>query len=590
MFINSKNSSLRVIRQEKTVTRQFRVIQQDQGNRPLPRLCKSKRCIFERIKELARICCYGNFIHGNYDTLAPLINLRLKKKITPEYLRSVVHELQSYGLLKIERKVYYDRGEHTFSHGYLKIIPDQFAKYRHSKRFSGFHVFKDDLTRWGLERAGSTVGKSCVDFMDHIEPHVGRGEQFNDTDSKLLDFIFKKMHTKNALKSIDSGIRWVTFSYASYAEELWRSSDTIGISIRKLEKLGYIVREKLRDKTGIDCFKITIDFKALALGCRDPEIELQDPRLRELTKLRTVCGKLCVENKVTTACLREDVVSKIYEHRDKILYTSFKDKSATLDGVCCDNQVSCCQVPVEVQANDNKKNHLSSLTSTSQSPAQVLTHTEEEKKDFINQKIEVIEAPKELKRWFLVDNSFTPNPPMRRYRDFDKERFIDFVVENIYGDDSTNDGVVTEGCVAPDSRVERQWLAINFGIHALKFLSKSNFKCFHVLNNVFEVRFESNDLKLVNNARASLSKLHYNAQLISVEKFRDAFRRRINGQLLQKWAPRNVIEKVRAWLARSPLEVQIDRDIAHALREHSKRERIKRRLINEELERHRAHH
>lgn len=572
MFVNLKRIGNYLPCQQETVSDsfknvnrscgQFKVITPDEQKWQIPRLSKQARAVFEEMKRLSQRCDWGLFVYGCYEKIAKLLNKRLRIKISADYLRKLVSYLTSVGLMEKIRKVYYDRLGHKFSHGYLKLMPNFLAKYRHTRREKGFRIYEGDLERWGLIKAGTYVRKSSTNLIDHIEPHVGSGEAFSRTDASLLTKVCYFMHSKNALKD-SNGVRWVTFSRESYSRMVDRHVSTVDRSSRKLLDLGVFSKETIRNSKGVDCVKITINFGKLAELCRDPEIRLLDPFVKEKTKLRLICGKLRGKLEVGSvndlAGLRENASPKLSGHRHKILYTSYNIKEPQLSSKKEGNSCVVRSQYQQVRFEESDSDPNTEQTYSPPSRIEVFERSNEGHNDLINQEIKVIEAPEKIKDWFDEDNLFVANPPRgMRYLEFDKEVFVNYVAEHIYGDEGTVCGDAVKGFFVPDLRLERSWLAINFGIHALMFIGKENFKCRYVADNVFAVEFSSGYERRDLCAGAALEKLQPNAKLISRDKFIDSFRRRVNGQILEKWAPKSVRDKIKAWLNRDQWKVEIE--------------------------------
>lgn len=620
MFVNLKRIGHYLPCQPETVSdsfknvnrscEQFKVIPHEVQSGPLPRLNKQARAVFEEMKRLAQRCDWGLFVYGCYEKIAKLLNKRLRKKVSEEYLRKLVAYLTSVGLMEKIRKVYYDRWDHKFSHGYLNLIPNFWAKYRHTRREKGFRIYEGDLERWGLTKAGTYVRKSQTNLIDHIEPHVGTGEMFNRTDASFLTKVCDFMHSKNALKD-SNGVRWVTFSRDSYSRMVDRHVSSVDRSSRKFLDLGVFSKETIRNSKGVDCVKITINFTRLAEVCNDPEIMLLDPFIKEKTNLRLICGKLRGQLEVSSANdlagLRENDSPKLSEHRHKILYTSYNEKHSENIKYIKNKKNITSNIFLSIREEDNScvvrskdqqvrfeesdSDPNTEQTYNKPSRIEVFERSNEALNDLIHPEIKGIEAPEKIKGWFGVDNSFVVSPPNNmRYSEFDKEVFVNYVAEQIYGDEGTVCCEAVEGFFVPDSRLERAWLSINFGLYALMFLGKENFKCGRVANNVFAVEFASGDERRDLCAGAALEKLHPNAKLISRDKFIDSFRRRVNGQLLEKWAPKSVLAKVTAWLQRDPWEVELEQFYANALWAEAERETKEQKERVKRMEKENAHY
>lgn len=438
----------------------------------LPTLSKRERSIFEWTKRVSDTCYWGRFVYGNYDKITELINKKLKTKISPEYLKKTINKIKRKALVKIEVTTYYDQESKIFRHECTKIIPNRDAKYRHKKRERGFRVRRTDLLKWNLTKARKYVQRSQTTIEDHLEPHTGHGSLFTRSENLFLTAIYTHLHSENALKD-EKGIRYVTFSGASYSKLIEKSKSSVSRSSKHLSELGVINKEIIRNSKGVDCTKITINFSRLSELCNDPDIILLDPFVKEKTNLRLIYGKL----------------------------------RAQLEAGNASNLAGC-------RENDNPKvsHHIYSYT-----------------KDNIKG------VPSTIEDWFTVDNSFVERAPSgKKYSEFDKEVFTEFVADQIYGDDAWSCDEAVEDFPPPDSRNESSWLAINFGVHALSFLGKKNFKCVGVANNVLAVKFDSGDERKNKCAQASLEKLRPNAKRISRDKFIALFRRRIRGQLRRK--------------------------------------------------------
>lgn len=500
----------------------------------------------------------GNYVSGTYQDLVRMVNKRSArakiKTVSKNTMAAAVKIFRERGMIKHRKEFWEDSGKFK---DHIITFPWAYVHYPIKKRSKNRMPQESDLIRWNLSFSENRLHCGREILLLLLKPYVGRGKLLTKTEAKLLNHLFKLLHSENALRD-ENGVRHVKINYDELAKACQCDKSTVYRFLAKLREHGALPGEIITDKYSKHACKITIDFAKLAKYLENnEEIAALDILAREKNPGKRIvwggrpCGYVSEQN--------SGVVENEALESFKYLYINnkinIKEKTTsqhvpmrTLSLAIDKKSVSAPPQPTSKHVTQMKNRKIFDSEFEKISPR-------------VNLKAVSALASERFKGWLGVGGQI-PSGPLSEgtMKDFPVDDFVDFVWDVIdKAGGQGKSGPLFEGALVPDSRLEQQWLAIRFGIHCVNFLGREKFLCVHAVNKrrngLFVVEFFDDSprpevgVSIQDQARAALKDLHPKKKLFSEERFKKLFKAKIRRQLREAgepaWKPAWIAKKAR---------------------------------------------
>lgn len=511
----------------------------------IPTIPETARDVLEKIPSICKHNSRGYYFSGkSYAELAKRYNRLVPKEkhLSPWQMKRAITELRKAGLI-IHRKELWEDSLKFKDH--IITLPWAYNHFRVKKRSKNRMPQESDLIRWNLSFSENRLHCGREILLLLLKPYVGRGKLLTKTEAKLLNHLFKLLHSENALRD-QNGVRHVKINYQDLEKACLCDKSTVYRFLAKLREHGALPGEIITDKYSKHACKITIDFAKLAEYLENnEEIAALDILAREKNPGKRIvwggqpCGYECEQNSGVVENEALELVQYLYINNK----VNIKEKTASQHvprrtlGLAIDKKsVSAPPQPTSKHVTEMKNRKIFDSEFEKISPRVIL-------------KAVPALASERFKEWLGVGGPDKIWPLSEgTIKDFPVDDFVDFVwgvIDKAGGQDKL--WPLFEGALVPDSRLEQQWLAIRFGIHCVNFLGMEKFLCVHAVNNrrngLFVVEFFDDSprpevgVSIQDRARAALKDLHPKKKLFSEERFKKLFKAKIRRQLRAPFEP-----------------------------------------------------